>query len=137
MVIVDTSVVYKWYSLEENSDQARVLLKNHLHGQEVICAPELILYELTNAWVTKTVLNLNQIKRNFKNFQKDNITLEYLSYEMINKALALAKKYNITIYDACYVILAKQKKCLFITADQKIIEKVNLPFVKLLKNYLN
>lgn len=136
MVIVDTSVVYKWYSLEENSDQARVVLKNHLNGQEIICAPELILYELTNAWVTKTGLTLSQIKKNFKNFKDDNILLEGLSYEIISKALELAKKYKITIYDASYITLAKQKKCLFITADQKLIEKVNLPFVKLLKDYV-
>lgn len=135
MVIVDTSVVYKWYSLEENSDQARVLLKNHLAKKEALYAPELILYELTNAWVTKTSLSLNQIKRNFKNFKNDNITLEYLSYEIINKALVLARKYKITIYDACYVALAKQKKCILITADQKLVEKVNLPFIVSLKDY--
>lgn len=137
MVIVDASVVYKWYSLEKNSDQARTILQNHVDNQEIICAPELILYELTNAWVTKTSLNLNQIKRNFKNFKNVNITIEYLSYAIINKALGLAKKYKITIYDASYVALAKQKKCLFLTDDQRLIEKVNLPFVKLLKNYSN
>lgn len=130
MVIIDTSVVYKWYSLEENSDQAKSLLKKHLNKQETICTPELLLYELTNAWITKTSLNLNQIRRNFKNFKKLNIIFEHLSYEVINKALGLAKKYKITIYDASFIALAKQKKCQFITADEKLIAKVNLPFVK-------
>lgn len=132
MVIVDTSVVYKWYSLEENSDRAREILQNHLNNREVACAPGLILYELSNAWVTKAGLSLKQIKLNLKNFKSTNVKVIDITFAIIDKALNLAKKYQITIYDASYIVLAKQKKCQFITADQKLVSRVNLPFVKLL-----
>lgn len=136
MVIVDTSVIYKWYSLEENSDQAREILQNHLNNQEVACAPELILYELANAWVTKAGLSLKQIKLNLKNFKSTNVRVIDITFAIINKALNLAKKYQITIDDASYIALAREKKCIFITADQKLASKVNLPFVVSLKDYV-
>lgn len=54
---------------------------------------------------------------------------------MENSSL-LAESYNISIYDATFIALAQEFNCDFITADEKLGNKVkNLKFVKLLKNY--
>lgn len=136
MVIIDASVAFKWFSQEEeNADQALDLLSSHQSKQNIILVPDLLFYELTNAWVTKTVLTIKGIKTFLKDLQNINLKIETVQFELLNRAVVLSKKYKLSLYDAVYITLARQKKCLFLTADQKLIEKINLPFVKLLRDY--
>lgn len=135
MVIVDASVAFKWFSQnEENSEQALEIFSSHQSKQNIILVPDLLFYELANAWVTKTALTVKGIKTFLKDLQNINLKIAAVNFELLNQAVVLSKKYKISLYDAVYIALAKQKKYLFITADQKLIEKVNLPFVKLLKD---
>lgn len=136
MVIVDASVAFKWFSQnEENSDQALKILSSHQNKQNIILAPDLLFYELANAWATKTSLAIKGIKTFLKDLQNINLKIEAINFELLNQAVVLSKKYKISLYDAVYITLAKRKKCLFITSDQKLVSKTNLPFVKLLKTY--
>ncbi|NQE52835.1 Ribonuclease VapC3 [ANME-1 cluster archaeon GoMg3.2] len=43
---------------------------------------------------------------------------------IINLAVALAFEYNITVYDAFYIALAKDLELTFITADRRLCERV-------------
>lgn len=133
MVIVDASVAFKWFSQnEENSDQALKILSSHQNKQNIILVPDLLFYELANAWATKTTLTVKGIKTFLKDLQNINLKIESVNFKMLNQAVILSKKYKISLYDAVYIALAKQKKCILITADQKLVSKVNLSFVKLL-----
>lgn len=137
MVILDASVVYKWFAKnEEYSHLALNILQKHVNGQEKIIVPDLILYELANAWVTKKALPSARVKINLKDLQDARLGIESSTFNLIAKAATFAKKYNVTVYDAIYAVLAKEKRCGLITADKKFIEKTNLPFVKLLKEYI-
>ncbi len=44
--------------------------------------------------------------------------------EIINSAIALAFKYNTTVYDSFYLSLSKELGIPFITADRKLYEEV-------------
>lgn len=136
MVILDTSVVYKWFAKnEEDSLLALSILQKHVNGQEKIIVPGLILYELANAWVTKKAIPSARIKTNLKDLQEAGLGIESSTFDLIAKAVTFAKKYNVTVYDAIYAVLAKEKGCKLITADKKFAEKINLPFIKLLQEY--
>lgn len=136
MVIVDASVAYKWFAKnEENSDLALTILQRHVNGQEKIIVPDLILYELANAWVTKTAISTVKIKANLKDLQDAGLEIESPTFDLMSKAATFARKYRLSVYDAIYAILAKDKRCNLITADKKFVEKINLPFVKLLEEY--
>lgn len=137
MVIVDASVAFKWFSEEKEDgvDKSLEILDSHLRGKEIIIVPELIIYELTNAWVNKSNLAINRLKIFLKDLKNNHLTIEFISFELINKAASFAKKYKVSVYDAIYAVLAKEKKCLLITADRKFAEKVNLSFVKLLEEF--
>ncbi|HBL52337.1 MAG TPA: PIN domain nuclease, partial [Candidatus Blackburnbacteria bacterium] len=50
-------------------------------------------------------------------------------------AVEISKKYEVSVYGASYVVLAKEKKCKLYTADAKFVSLVNLPFVKNLADY--
>lgn len=137
MVVCDTSVVFKWFSTEQEKDLpfALKLLELHVHHKETISAPDIILYELGNAWATKTKLKPAKIKTFLADLDKTGLTIEAVTTTFIAKAVDFSKKYHVSVYDACYIVLAKEKKCDFITADAKLVNRVNLPFVKLLSDY--
>lgn len=132
MVVIDTSVAYKWFGTEKEDHitHALKLLKDHLHKKQIVIAPDIILYELSNAWATKTKLSIEHINTFLEDLEEIRIQIEFATYELIKKAAEFSKKYNISVYDASYLVLAREKKCDFITADSKLVEKINLPFIK-------
>src|SRR3989344_3799331 len=112
MVIIDSSVAFKWLTPEEpQQEEAFLYLEKHLNKTNPILVPSLIFYELTNAWACKGHLTIKNVKDN----------------------IGRAKEYKLSAYDAIYIALAQKKKCNFVTADQKLVSKVNLPFVKTLQ----
>ncbi len=133
MVVVDTSVVYKWFSPENEEllPEALALLDN----SDTFIAPDLIIYELANSWATKTKLKISQIKVFLKDLEEMEIKIEPVTFELIRKTVDFSKKYHISAYDASYAVLAQENKCDLFTADSKFVEKVNLPFVKHLSEY--
>jgi len=48
-VVVDASVVVKWYINEDYSENARELRNMYINGQIELIAPELLPYEVLNA----------------------------------------------------------------------------------------
>lgn len=136
MIVIDSSVVFKWFDeTEEGSAQALQILHDHLSKNNDIFVPGLILYEVTNAWSTKSVLKFEEIIGNLKLLKKYSLKIKEVDFNILEKAISISKKYKVSVYDAVYAVLAKEKKCLLITADKKFAEKVNFSFVKLLEEY--
>lgn len=133
MVIIDTSVAYKLFSpSESHAEQALQLIHKHIQGTEIIFCPDLLLYELANAFITKTGVSLPQIQTNLDKLKKINIHFETITFPLLEKTITFAHTYHVTVYDASYAVLAQEKKCDLITADNKFAKQVNLPFVKTL-----
>lgn len=136
MIIVYASVINKLLlPNEENHEQAETLLVKHLRKINQIIVPELLLYEVANTLVTKAGIVPSKIKSNLKDLKDMNFLIEYISFQLINKAAILAKKYRVSVYDAIYAVLAKEKKCNLITADNKFARQINLSYVKTLDQY--
>lgn len=136
MIVVDSSVVFKWFDkTEEGSAQALQVLHDHLSKSNDIFVPDLILYEVANAWSTKSILRFEEIIDNLKLFKKYSLKIKEVDFNILEKAILISKKYGVSVYDAVYAVLAKEKKCLLITADKRFVEKINLSFVKLLAEY--
>lgn len=136
MVVVDASVAYKWLSPDEQDYRhALDILAAHLTKQNPIIVPDLILYELANAWSTKTKLAPKNITDNIQELQRYTLEIINIDFNLIADAVEFSREYKISVYDACYAILAKKNGCDLVTADDKFIKKVNLPFIKKLKDY--
>lgn len=136
MVVVDSSVVAKWL-LEENESNREIalnILKLFLAGEEKLVAPDIILYELGNILSYKATLDLKEIKKAWKIFLSYKLAILKPDEKLMEQAIELSKKYNVTVYDSYYAVLAKQKRCKFITADEKFVKAVKLSFVKLLSS---
>jgi len=133
-IVLDASVILKWFLPEDKSSEAKFLREKHLKNEITICLPQLLVFEIANALVNKNELLLSDI----------NLAIEILFFtnpkffdcveELIQETAKIARKYKITVYDASYIALARALSCKFITADKKLFNKIRtLRFVKLLE----
>jgi len=136
MVTIDASVVNKVFlPNEEHYDLARQILQQHLQKAEEILVPDLLFYEAANTLVTKTAIPESKILRSLTQLENFKFLVIHPSIEELKRAARFAKNYRVSVYDATYAVLAKEKNCDFVTADSKFVAKVKLPFVKHLSNY--
>lgn len=136
MVIVDASIVFKWFDANEQLHAvAQALLKRHLSGEEEILVPNLLLYEVTNAWVTKTRLGQEEISDNLTRLEKYKLNIAPVDFKLLHSISRFSKNYGISAYDATYAILAQEREYDLITADDKFANKVKLSFVKNLSEF--
>ena len=135
MIILDASVVVKWFSEEEYTDKALEIRERIRMGEEKVVVPDLLLYELANALKYNSNFDANDVSDALTSIFDMDMDIVTPIPETINSAVTLAFEYNITVYDAFYVALAKETELTFITADRRLCERVsNLDFVKFIEN---
>ena len=136
MVIIDTSVVYKWFDkAEEDRNIAMLILKKHLLKQDEIIVPDILLYEIGNVWSTKSSFQIANIKNNLKKLKDYSLTIIPIDFKIITMAVEFAKQHTTSVYDATYAVLATEKKCSFITSDRKFVNQTNQTYIKHLEEY--
>lgn len=134
MVIVDASIVCKAVLQEEGREKVKIIFDKHVEGTEEVTVPNLLFYEVANTLATKSGIPKAQITRSLNKLAKLNLVIYNPPFQEIIKAASFAKKNHVSVYDAIYVILAREKKCDLITADEKFVDQVKLPFVKKLSS---
>lgn len=128
MVIVDTSVVAKWFLEEEDSDRATLLM-----DKEPLGAPDLLRYELCNTFSCNPGLTRSEISDFLDSFFKLSIEFHTLPNDGFYRIADLSREFQISAYDATFVALAEALKTSFITADLKLAQRTRrLGFVKTL-----
>lgn len=132
MVIIDASVVCKAVLPEENREKVKDIFKKHVEGVDKVTVPNLLFYEVANTLATKSAIPKHQMLKSLDKLGKLNLLIHNSTPQEIGKAASFAKDKHVSVYDAIYVILAEEKKCDLITADEKFAKQVNLPFVKTL-----
>ncbi|MDO8260422.1 MAG: type II toxin-antitoxin system VapC family toxin [Candidatus Magasanikbacteria bacterium] len=133
MVVIDASVANKlFFPHEEGYIRVRDIIENHLSGKEIITVPNLLLYEVTNALATKTIVPKSKIGDALNELDHYGLEVFYPTVENMISAGNFSKDSHVSVYDAIYVIVAQENKCDLITADNKFAKQVNLPFVKTL-----
>jgi predicted nucleic acid-binding protein len=135
MIVIDASVAFKWFDkTEENNKQAKEVLRKHLLGEQEIIVPDLFLYELTNAWSTKSNIPEKDIIRNLQLLGKYELNIHQLSFKNLCLGCSFSRKYNVSVYDAIYAIIAQEKKCNLVTADEKFAKLTKQSFIMLLRS---
>ena len=125
MVVVDSSVALKWFISEEGSDKAATLLR-----REVLAAPDMLLYEITNVLNWRNELTASERRALMAQFLKCNVQMFAIPSHKFGRVVDLAQEYGITTYDASFVAMAELLETDLITADIKLANKVkSLGFV--------
>ncbi len=121
-VILDTSVIIKWFFEEDEEDvKTANLILNKYHNNEIqIIAPEIALFEISN--VIK-----NRIKDN-KNMGAEIIDkifnlgiIFYITKEILKNAFSIAFDINESVYDCIFIALAEHFKAKLVTDDKKLL----------------
>ncbi len=134
-VVLDTSVVAKWFLAEEGSEAAETYLKALLEEKARLSAPSLLFVELSSIfWVQRR--NGLSAALALQMYQKA-VTLPlqvFATSDLLPAGLETAYRYQISPYDAVFVVLARQLDCELVTADRALWMKVReeLPWVTLL-----
>lgn len=135
--ILDSSVIIKWFCEEEGTKIALAFREGHIKGELEIIIPDLMLYEIANALRYNKSVNENDVKEAVNSLISLGIDIVVPTKEVMDEAISLAFKFDITLYDAYFIALAKVLQFTCVTADEKLVGKVKeLSFIKLLKNFL-
>jgi len=133
MIVLDASVILKWFLPEEGQELALGFLENHSNNQEQIAVPELLYYEITNTLSVKTRLSQEAIVEAMSYLFDLSLAVFSLSQHEYIESMSLSRLYNVSVYDASYVALAKSLGTSFITADKRLVQKLTgISFVKIL-----
>lgn len=129
MLVVDASVVAKWFFPEEHSAESRRLLS----PRRTLLAPDLIWSEVGNiAWkrVRRGEIQADEAAQ----FIADLIRLPLRTtptQTLLAPALELAIATDRTVYDCMYLALAMDRKCRFVTSDEPFVNALSsTPFAK-------
>lgn len=125
MIVLDASVVVKWFSEEEYTDKALRIRERFLRGEENIVIPDLLLYELANALRYNRGFDSIDVRDALVSIFEMQIDIIVPISALMTSAIALAFEHNITVYDAFYVALAKESGLSLITADDRLYKRTS------------
>jgi predicted nucleic acid-binding protein len=130
-VVLDSSVVVKWFRRYETlQEQALQLRRAYLDGHLSIYVPDLLIYEIANVLRYKPDMNECRVQQAVQSLFDMRIGIEHIGSEAIQKVVKIAYSYGVTVYDAVFAVLAEQLEADFITADQRLVQKLHdVPYV--------
>lgn len=132
-LVLDASVVIKWFLDEKLSNKALKYRDQHLNNEITLVAPSLLVFEITNALATKPEIDLQAILLAIESLYFTKIKECPFNKKQALQSAQLSKKYQISVYDAAYLALAQTLDRPFVTADQKLARKLtDLKFIQLL-----
>jgi len=125
--VVDASVGIKLFVEEEFSENAHALF-SHLAADPSaeLYIPDLFYIECTNILLKYT----RRFGRSLADSQADIADIRLLSLrststaDLMEEALLLAAEKNLSAYDACYAVLAKNLDLPLITVDEKLSKAI-------------
>src|SRR3989344_3240039 len=123
-VVIDTSVIIKFFFPENGADHALQLRKDHLEKKITLFSRDLLLYEFTSALRNYTPISIDakDFSLAVQTLTSLNVQIIPLDYKDLTEVFALSKKLTLSIYDCSYILLAKKLRAPLYTADKKLYQ---------------
>ena len=135
-IAVDASVVVKWFVEEKYSKEALIIRESFIEGLVDIVVPSLLYFEVLNALKYSGAFGEDELKKIARILEDYQFALYELEGAYAEKAVEIAMRNGITIYDASYVALALIEGVDLYTADEKLLTKTqDLKITRHLKNF--
>lgn len=118
-MVVDASVAAKWLFLESGSMEAIQILES----AERFIVPDLFHIEM-DAIITKKHRRreLTTAEAMEKKVQTGRLPMEFIPYNRVrDTAFGLSTGLPLTLYDATYIATALLHNCMFVTADERLV----------------
>jgi predicted nucleic acid-binding protein len=120
-LVLDASIVVKWYSaLGEKGVPQAVDILERISGEEIeALVPDLLFYEVSNALVHKDGISPEKLQIAVSDLFTVGLKTITVDQTILQKSAALARQHKITVYDACYAVIAANNQCALITANPR------------------
>jgi predicted nucleic acid-binding protein len=134
-LVIDASVVVKWYCDEEDTDIALKIKERFFENKCKLTAPNLLIYEVANTVRFVKMFSAEERIGILDDLYSIGFEFIYPDEKMMASALSMAVKYETTVYDAVYFALAREKGCAYVTADDTFVRNVKEEGVVSLGDY--
>ena len=125
MVVVDASVVLRWFVEQEGHEQAVGWLRRFVADPELLVAPDLLRFEVHGALARLTPKrDPDWARRSFERFDRLGIRMLSTDAKLFDRALALSAELRIAGYDAVYIAHAEALKLPWLTADRRVLRRL-------------
>lgn len=132
-MVLDTSVVAKWFVLEDGSDKARELRLLIAEGEFEAVAPDLIYYELGNLLSRQPAVEPGEVAEALAGIEELRLKIVAPAKDVLRAAAVVVRACGVTFYDAVFVALAQVTEDILVSADAKLVHKTtSLSIVRLL-----
>ena len=126
-VVIDASVVLKWYLADEKyGEKALGLLNRYISDELGILAPSLLEYEVINGLIIarkRGRIEGETVFTAIDGFLGLGVELKDLSVFSV-RVLRYCDVYNLSAYDASYLALAEEEGIPLITSDRRMYNAV-------------
>lgn len=122
-VVVDASVMAKWFLDEEFSDDARLLRDRFVTGKSTIAVPSLLFYEVLNAMKYSGVYKAGQLALAARSLSKYGFEVWEPKGKLYEQTGKVSLEHEISVYDASYIALAMSLQATLYTADTDLTQK--------------
>lgn len=110
-----------------------MLYKKHIASIEKVVIPFFLFIEVANTLATKSNSTKEDIETGLTFLFEANVEVYNITLGDLVDAGVLAKKYKTSVYDMLYAVVAKNKNCILVTADENFVKKTKFRHVKLLR----
>jgi|SRR5665647_428039 len=118
-IVLDSSVVVKWFSTETKSVEALKLLDSYLQGTAQLTISEILICEIGNALRYKPDYDIQKWKTALVQLFNLHMNLTPLTEDLASRTGEIAYEGKVTFYDALPVAIAENRKTICITADEE------------------
>jgi predicted nucleic acid-binding protein len=118
-IVLDSSVVVKWFSTEAKSNEALELLDDYTQGTVELTISEILICEVGNALRYKPDYDFQKWKIAFAQLFILHMNTTHLKEDLATRTGEIAYEGKVTFYDALPVAIAEHKKTICITADEE------------------
>lgn len=124
-LLVDTSVVLKWFHEEGESEvpQARDLLQAHREGRERLLVLDLAAYELGNVLLRPLGLPAAVVVEQMRLLLSLCGPLVHPRPSWLDAAAHLGQVHGLTFYDASWAAAAQALQCPLVSADRALLSQ--------------
>ncbi len=118
-IVLDSSVVVKWFSTETKSDEALKFLDSYVQGTVELAISEILICEVSNALRFKPDYDAAKWKTAITQLFNLSMNVIHLNENLTSRTGEIAYEGRITFYDALPVAIAENKKTICVTADEE------------------
>ncbi len=139
-VVVDSNILVKWFIPEDYHEEAKALLEDHLYGRVEVVIPRYAVLEFANVlrkYRIRGIIGEREMREAFDLLVESAPVMMEENEELVRKALDYSLEMSLTVFDAYYVVLARELEAILYTADDKVVRQLvgKEPSVKHIREY--